>query len=585
MKKRKILYLFPLAALVLSGCTFQEGWETAKSWTNDNVFTPVVQFFKDILGIEDKKEEKQDDKPSGGEQGGGEQGGEQGGGEQGSDVVNVLSVSLNLESKTLEIGESFQLTATVLPTNATNKNVTWSATGEGIVSVDDGLVTALRDGTSVVTVKTVDGNKTASCTVKVNAAVDPHTKPEGAVDMEYSTADNIGDHQDKWCYFNDPEWWSGASATVNEGYSYEGKVVFDYTYAAESSPSAADWTVQILKKDTSLTNGAPYKLSFDLKSNKAGSIKVNGAMKDIIAGDNHIEVAYVENNIPYASGLSFQIVLSLAFGSARLELTNIAWTESIAAPEGVVVNPVSGGYIVAFAAVAGATSYKAYYVDYATGDDVDNEVVTNGGTLTKVSSLADGKYKVFVTAFKGEEESERSTSFGVIQIGTPEAVVPAGGPKTAMEFGEEHDGSTGALSLPDDKFVYWNDQGWCGSVITVDENETYTDEGSVHAKYVVASEYDPGWGTGSGCTFCFQIFYKNTSLTAGTTYTLSYTLTSAKAGTVTANGQNVVLEAGVATNVSVDYVEVANNASFALVFPSSMGDNTISFNNISWVAK
>ena len=83
MKKRKILYLFPLAALVLSGCTFQEGWEITKNWTNEKVFTPVVDFFKGLLGIEDnKKEEKKDDeKPTPGPEGGGEgEGG--GGGEQ-----------------------------------------------------------------------------------------------------------------------------------------------------------------------------------------------------------------------------------------------------------------------------------------------------------------------------------------------------------------------------------------------------------------------------------------------------------------------------------------------------------------------
>ena len=82
MKKRKILYLFPLAALVLSGCTFQEGWEIAKNWTNDTVLTPVVDFFKGIFGIEDKKDDKKDEKPSGEDQKpdeGGDQGGDHGG--------------------------------------------------------------------------------------------------------------------------------------------------------------------------------------------------------------------------------------------------------------------------------------------------------------------------------------------------------------------------------------------------------------------------------------------------------------------------------------------------------------------------
>lgn len=82
MKKSKILYLFPLAALVLSGCTFQEGWEIAKNWTNDTVLTPVVDFFKGILGIEDKKDDKKDEKPSGEDQKpdeGGDHGGDHGG--------------------------------------------------------------------------------------------------------------------------------------------------------------------------------------------------------------------------------------------------------------------------------------------------------------------------------------------------------------------------------------------------------------------------------------------------------------------------------------------------------------------------
>ena len=496
-------------------------------------------------------------------------------------TVAVESVSLNHATATLEIAETLTLQETVLPANATNKNVTWSASGNGIVSVDDGLVTALAAGESTVTVTTVDGGFTASCVVTVNAAVNPDTKPEGAVDMEYSTADQIGDHLNKWCYFNDPEWWSGASAIMNDAYSYEGKVVFDYTYKPESSATADDWTVQLLKKDSSLTNDATYNLSFDLKSNKAGQIKVNGAMQTIVAGDNHISVNYIENNIQYASGLSFQIVCSLAFGSARLELTNITWTEALAAPQGVVVNENSGNYIVAFAAVAGATSYKAYYVDYSTGADVDNEVVTNGGTLSKVSTLADGKYKVFVTALKGEQESDRSTTFGVITKGEQPAVVPAGGPKTAMEFGEEH--NNGVLSLPDDRFVYWNDQNWCGSKVEIDE--AYTEEGTVHATYRVTNQYE-AWNQGYvGCLYAFQIFYKNTSLTAGAPYTLSYTLHSTVAGTVTANGAEVVLTADADVSVSVDYTEVANNASFALVVPSTMGNNTIVISNILWTAK
>ncbi len=507
------------------------------------------------------------------------------GGDVTPDVVHVTSVSLNQTSATLNIGDTLTLQATVLPENATNRGVSWSASN-GNVSVDDGLVTALQAGTATVTATSLDGSITASCDITVE---DPNVKPDGAVDMEYSTADAINSHLDKWCYFNDPEWWSGASATVNAGWSYEGKVVFDYTYNSASSAEAQDWTVQLLKKNTALTNNATYTLSFDLKSNKAGQIKVNGEMKTIVSGNNHIEVTYVENNIPYAAGLSFQIVCSMAFGSAHLELTNVAWAEQLSAPQGVVVNENAGVYTVAFAAVTGATSYKAYYVDSATGNDVDSEVVTNGGQLTKVSSLPDGKYKVYVTALKGEQESARSTTCGVITKGEVPAVVPAGGPKTLMEFGEEH--VNNVLALPDDKFVYWNDQEWCGSKVEVEEEDLYTEEGTVHAAYTTDSANDfipdwaSGWQTVPGCDYCFQIFYKNTSLTPGAQYTLAYTLNSQVGGTVKANGQSIALTAGQNVSISVDYTEVANDASFALSFPSTMGSNSFVISNISWTAK
>ena len=347
------------------------------------------------------------------------------------ETVVVDSITLDKTSLTLSIGQSATLTVTVTSDSAVS--VVWESSNAH-VTVDEGVVSAVSAGTATVTARA--GDKSATCEVTVT---DKQDKPDGAVDMEYSTADKIKEHLDKWCYFNGPEWWTGASADINEAYSHEGTVVFDYSYNALSDPNAQDWTVQILKKNTSLTNGTTYDLTFDLKSDKAGQIKVNGQMKTIVVGDNHIAVTYVENQIEYANGISFQIVCSLAFGSARFVLSNIAWnaqggggggggggdSSTISAPEGVVVNPIDEGkYIIAFAAVAGATGYKAYYVNFDTGVDVDNEPVTNGGQLTKVDSLAEGKYKVFVTALKDEEESARSESFGTLNLGGEVDLVP-----------------------------------------------------------------------------------------------------------------------------------------------------------------
>ena len=85
-------------------------------------------------------------------------------------AVAVTGVALNKRALTLEEGKSEQLTATVTPTNATNKKVSWSSDKQDIASVDaTGKVTAHKVGEAVITVTSEDGGKTASCKVNVTA--------------------------------------------------------------------------------------------------------------------------------------------------------------------------------------------------------------------------------------------------------------------------------------------------------------------------------------------------------------------------------------------------------------------------------
>ena len=87
-------------------------------------------------------------------------------------VVNVTEVSLSQSELTLNVNESVTLTATVSPENATNKNVSWSSSDETVATVDtNGLVKALKAGTTTITVKTEDGEKTATCSVTVISMV------------------------------------------------------------------------------------------------------------------------------------------------------------------------------------------------------------------------------------------------------------------------------------------------------------------------------------------------------------------------------------------------------------------------------
>ncbi len=82
---------------------------------------------------------------------------------------SVTAVSLNKSSLNLGIGATDTLTATVSPSNATNKNVTWTSSNTSIATVSNGVVTAKAAGNATITVTTEDGNKTATCDVTVTA--------------------------------------------------------------------------------------------------------------------------------------------------------------------------------------------------------------------------------------------------------------------------------------------------------------------------------------------------------------------------------------------------------------------------------
>lgn len=99
--------------------------------------------------------------------------------------VAVESVTLDAESIELVIGETRQLTASILPENADTKTATWESADPAIAAVDEnGLVTAIAAGSTTITASADD--KTASCTVTVN-----EPGPDGKIDMTGMTAEEV----------------------------------------------------------------------------------------------------------------------------------------------------------------------------------------------------------------------------------------------------------------------------------------------------------------------------------------------------------------------------------------------------------
>ena len=83
-------------------------------------------------------------------------------------IPRAESVTLDTKTKTLKEGDSFVLNATVSPSDAWDQRITWSSSDKRIAKVNsDGLVTGVKEGTADITVTTVDGGLTDTCTVTI----------------------------------------------------------------------------------------------------------------------------------------------------------------------------------------------------------------------------------------------------------------------------------------------------------------------------------------------------------------------------------------------------------------------------------
>ena len=133
--------------------------------------------------------------------------------------VKVTDVSLP-STLTLGVESVDTLTATVSPQVATNSLVTWASSDTSVATVDsDGVVTAMGVGSTIITVTTVDGNKTATCNVTVSVNVT-------------SIGDNVNNNNDISIYPNpvgEVLNIENAEGAIFELYSISGELVMKET--------------------------------------------------------------------------------------------------------------------------------------------------------------------------------------------------------------------------------------------------------------------------------------------------------------------------------------------------------------------
>ncbi len=151
--------------------------------------------------------------------------------------VAVSSVSVSPTSATITVNSTQQLTATVAPSNATNKNVSWSSSNTSVATVNSsGLVTGVAAGSATITVTTQDGAKTATSVITVSP---PNSG--GLYSENFNSGSALG-----WSVINGT--WSviggeyyNSSSAANELSIYNTQTFSNYTYSAKVKPMWDNW--------------------------------------------------------------------------------------------------------------------------------------------------------------------------------------------------------------------------------------------------------------------------------------------------------------------------------------------------------
>ncbi len=141
-------------------------------------------------------------------------------------VIHPTGISLNANSITVYVNETVTLNATVYPEEATNKNVVWDIAQGGFAGISqNGTVTGIREGKTVVFATTEDGGHMVSCTVivKINKVTDIDVQPSTSLTLKAGetfdiVATAVGEVSNHKVSYGDLEWSSNddSIATVSE---------------------------------------------------------------------------------------------------------------------------------------------------------------------------------------------------------------------------------------------------------------------------------------------------------------------------------------------------------------------------------
>ena len=337
----------------------------------------------------------------------------------------VIGITLSQHELPLVKGATATLTATVIPTDAHNKNFSWKSDNEAIAKVENGLVTAVSKGETIIRVTTEDGNKTDECKVIVSEEnpIVPVTGIEISttnLPLKQGTShtlvasvkpDNATNKAVTWSSDND------AVATVSGAGLVEAKTVGTANIKVTTQDGNFEKTclVTVTADDVPLTGLKVSPAETHIKVGQAGTLNVR--YEPVTA--THKEVTWVTSDAAIVTVDQDGNIKGVAVGEAIITVKS-KQDETIKGTCRVIVDPATGVEDVVFANVVVSPNPFETQLRISNGDvrgryallNAQGVVVRCGNmdgneVVVETSDLTSGLYLLRLSAENGATKTIR----------------------------------------------------------------------------------------------------------------------------------------------------------------------------------
>ena len=349
-------------------------------------------------------------------------------------VQPVTSVSLNMDSLSMEALETFQLTANVRPNDAVNKNVIWKSSNENVVSVtQNGFVTAKSKGNASITATAQDGSEaTGKCDITVNNTA--------------YIASTVEEMQSSHPYENNcSDFWV---------YTLEGANALSITFDSQ----------------TDIEEGFDYLYLYDAKDNQIGKYtgtELAGSERTIPG--NTVKVKLQTDNGGFAYGFKITSIKAIASGKKDQNISGTAsYTKDYKSPSFLLDAKLTEG--------DGALSYQSKNTDILTVSDSGLVKITGVGNTdiivkaSETSGYNPAQKVIHVTVGKAGQEIQTAVSTLQITVGNKANIQAFATGNSALSY---HSSDTKIVEVDNNGLVTGIAIGKASVTITAAETDYY----------------------------------------------------------------------------------------------------------------